>query len=45
MSAMASRPIIAVLDKDAVIAGLLWERPPYSLLIRPMLLLVNSSRE
>jgi hypothetical protein len=45
MSAMASRPIIAVLDKDAVIAGLLWERPPCSLLIRPMLLLVNSSRE
>ena len=34
MSAMASRPIIAVLDTNVVIAGLLWEGPPYSLLIR-----------
>ncbi len=34
MSAMASRPIIAVLDTTVVIAGLLWEEPPYSLLIR-----------
>ena len=27
MSAMASRPIIAVLDTNVVIAGLLWEGP------------------
>ena len=34
MSAMAAQPIIAVLDTNVVIAGLLWEGPPYSLLIR-----------
>lgn len=32
MSAMAARPIIAVLDTNVVIAGLLWAGPPYSLL-------------
>lgn len=34
MPAMAARPIIAVLDTNVVIAGLLWDGPPYSLLIR-----------
>jgi uncharacterized protein len=34
MSAMASRPIIAVLDTNVVVAGLLWGGPPCSLLIR-----------
>jgi len=29
MSAMAARPIIAVLDTNVVIAGLLWAGPPY----------------
>ena len=34
MSAMEVRPIIAVLDTNVVIAGLLWAGPPYSLLLR-----------
>jgi len=34
MSAMASRPIIAVFDTNVVIAGLLWAGPPSSLLMR-----------
>jgi len=34
MSAMADRPVIAVLDTNVVIAGLLWAGPPYSLLMR-----------
>lgn len=34
MPAMAARPLVAVLDTNVVIAGLLWEGPPYSLLMR-----------
>jgi putative PIN family toxin of toxin-antitoxin system len=34
MPAMAARPLVAVLDTNVVIAGLLWDGPPYSLLMR-----------
>jgi len=34
MSASVARPLIAVFDTNVVIAGLLWEGPPYSLLLR-----------
>jgi len=34
MSASAARPLIAVFDTNVVIAGLLWDGPPYSLLLR-----------
>jgi putative PIN family toxin of toxin-antitoxin system len=34
MSAAAGRPLIAVLDTNVVVAGLLWAGPPHSLLLR-----------
>jgi uncharacterized protein len=34
MPAMAARPLVAVLDTNVVIAALLWDGPPYSLLMR-----------
>ncbi len=34
MPATAARPLIAVLDTNVVIAGLLWAGPPHSLLLR-----------
>jgi putative PIN family toxin of toxin-antitoxin system len=34
MPAMAARPLVAVLDTNVVIAGLMWKGPPYSLLTR-----------
>jgi putative PIN family toxin of toxin-antitoxin system len=34
MPASAARPLIAVFDTNVVIAGLLWDGPPYSLLLR-----------
>jgi len=34
MSASAAQPLIAVFDTNVVIAGLLWDGPPYSLLLR-----------
>lgn len=34
MPAMASRPLVAVLDTNVVIAALLWNGPPSSLLTR-----------
>lgn len=34
MPAMAARPLVAVLDTNVVIAGLLWDGSPYSLLMR-----------
>jgi uncharacterized protein len=34
MPATAARPLIAVLDTNVVIAGLLWAAPPHSLLLR-----------
>lgn len=34
MPSTAARPLIAVLDTNVVIAGLLWDGPPYSLLTR-----------
>jgi putative PIN family toxin of toxin-antitoxin system len=34
MSAAATRPLIAVLDTNVVVAGLLWAGPPHSLLLQ-----------
>jgi putative PIN family toxin of toxin-antitoxin system len=34
MSASTAQPLIAVFDTNVVIAGLLWDGPPYSLLLR-----------
>ena len=34
MPAMAARPLVAVLDTNVVIAALLWNGPPSSLLTR-----------
>lgn len=46
MPATAAQPLIAVLDTNVVVAGLLWAGPPYSLLLRATerqdLLLVTS---